>query len=68
MQLAPPRSGTRIRVHDIPPEEGATVMRAGDIVIRCGTNYGWVSRSGRNCRIGFILIDGRPAPGLASRT
>ena len=124
IQLAPPPSGTRIRVLDIPPEderlkklspeairehfaevgagdapseggrgsrhpfmhrtetidygvvlegeltlildEGETVVRAGDIVIQRGTTHGWANRSGRNCRIAFILIDGRFEPGLAS--
>jgi mannose-6-phosphate isomerase-like protein (cupin superfamily) len=115
--LAPPKSGTRIRVLDIPPEdpriatltpeqarahfaevgagdaashtggasrhpfmhrtetidygivlegeitlildEGETVVRAGDIVIQRGTNHGWANRSGKPCRIVFVLIDGR---------
>jgi hypothetical protein len=37
---------------------GETTVRAGDIVIQRGTNHGWANRSGRNCRIAFILIDG----------
>lgn len=37
---------------------GETIVRAGDIVIQQGTNHGWANRSGRNCRIVFILIDG----------
>ena len=115
--LAPPKSGTRIRVLDVPPEdpsfsaitpeqarahfaevgaaeaashtgggsrhafmhrtetidygivlqgeitlildEGETVARAGDIVIQRGTNHGWANRSGKPCRIAFILIDGQ---------
>ena len=123
ISLAPPRSGTRIRVLDIPPEDarlaamsaeeakahfaevgageassysddgrsrhhlmhrtetvdygivlegevtlildvGETIVRAGDIVIQRGTNHGWANRSGRNCRIAFILIDGRYEDGL----
>jgi hypothetical protein len=40
---------------------GETVVRAGDIVIQRGTNHGWANRSDRNCRIAFILIDGRYA-------
>jgi len=121
--LAPPANGTRIRVLDIPPEdgrlenlsaeearahfaevgaadasthqdtgsrhafmhrtetidygivlegeitlildEGETVARAGDIVIQRGTNHGWANRSGKNCRIAFILIDGKFEPELA---
>jgi quercetin dioxygenase-like cupin family protein len=113
--LAPPRSGTRIRVLDFPTEheqlknlspeearahfaeigaagahtaamsrhpfmhrtetidygivlegeitlildEAETTVRAGDIVIQCGTNHGWANRSGKNCRVAFILIDGK---------
>ena len=37
---------------------GETVVRAGDIVVQRGTNHGWANRSGRNCRIAFVLIDG----------
>jgi len=43
---------------------GETVVRAGDIVIQCGTNHGWANRSGRHCRIAFILIDGAFQEGL----
>ena len=39
-------------------DQGETVVRAGDIIIQRGTNHGWANRSGRNCRIAFILIDG----------
>lgn len=38
---------------------GETVVRAGDIVVQRGTNHGWANRSNRNCRIAFVLIDGR---------
>ena len=38
---------------------GETIVRAGDIVIQRGTNHGWANRSDRNCRIAFILIDGK---------
>lgn len=43
---------------------GETIVRAGDIVIQRGTNHGWANRSGRNCRIAFILIDGMFQDGL----
>ena len=39
-------------------DEGETTVRAGDIVIQRGTNHGWANRSGKNCRIAFVLIDG----------
>lgn len=113
--LSPPKSGTRIRVIDFPPEgeefrklmardtaaqfkamggektsslaeaaphplmhktktvdygivlegeitlvldRGETIIQAGDIVIQNGTNHAWANRSGKNCRMAFILIDG----------
>ncbi|MEG3181400.1 cupin domain-containing protein [Sphingomonas sp. LT1P40] len=40
-------------------DEGETTVRAGDMVIQRGTNHGWSNRSDRNCRIAFILIDGK---------
>lgn len=40
-------------------DEGETTVRAGDIIIQRGTNHGWANRSDKNCRIAFILIDGR---------
>jgi len=45
-------------------DEGETTVRAGDIVIQRGTNHAWANRSGRNCRIAFILIDGAFTGGL----
>ncbi|MGA9026442.1 MAG: cupin domain-containing protein [Steroidobacteraceae bacterium] len=45
-------------------DEGETVVRTGDIVIQRGTNHGWANRSGKICRIAFILIDGKFTDGL----
>lgn len=47
-------------------DEGETVVRAGDIVIQRGTNHGWANRSGKPCRIAFILIDGHYSAELAT--
>ena len=46
-------------------DEGETVVRAGEIVIQRGTNHGWANRSTANCRVAFILIDGKFADGLS---
>jgi mannose-6-phosphate isomerase-like protein (cupin superfamily) len=46
-------------------DEGETTVRAGDVVIQCGTNHGWANRSAKNCRILFVLIDGTFAPDIA---
>ena len=45
-------------------DDFAKAVRAGDIVIQRGTNHAWANRSGRNCRIAFILIDGQFVDGL----
>ncbi|OYX61865.1 MAG: cupin [Sphingomonadales bacterium 32-64-17] len=45
-------------------DEGETVIRPGDIVIQRGTNHGWANRSGKPCRIAFVLIDGKFEDGL----
>lgn len=39
-------------------DEGETTVGPGDIVIQRGTNHAWANRTGQNCRIAFILIDG----------
>ncbi len=45
-------------------DRGETTIRAGDIVIQRGTNHAWANRSGKNCRMAFILIDGQFTDGL----
>jgi mannose-6-phosphate isomerase-like protein (cupin superfamily) len=45
-------------------DEQETVVRTGDIVIQRGTNHAWANRSGKNCRVAFILIDGQYTDGL----
>lgn len=42
-------------------DRGETTIRAGDIVIQNGTNHAWANRSGKICRMAFILIDGHHA-------
>ncbi len=32
-------------------------LKAGDVVIQRGTYHAWANRSGKNCRIFFILMD-----------
>ncbi|MBF4516927.1 cupin domain-containing protein [Flavobacterium sp. ANB] len=40
-------------------DRGERTINAGDIIIQRGTNHAWANRSGKNCRVAFILIDGR---------
>ncbi|MCF6406384.1 cupin domain-containing protein [Chitinophaga filiformis] len=39
-------------------DQEETVIQAGDIIIQNGTNHAWANRSGKICRMVFILIDG----------
>jgi hypothetical protein len=41
-------------------DEGETLMRPGDVMIQRGTHHAWSNRSGRMCRMAFILIDAKP--------
>jgi mannose-6-phosphate isomerase-like protein (cupin superfamily) len=41
-------------------DEGETLMRAGDVLIQRGTHHAWSNRSGKVCRMAFILIDAEP--------
>ena len=45
-------------------DTGETVVRRGDIIVQRGTNHGWANRSGKPCRIAFVLIDGVYEKGL----
>ena len=40
-------------------DRAETIVKAGDIIIQNGTNHAWANRSGRICRMAFILIDGQ---------
>jgi quercetin dioxygenase-like cupin family protein len=41
-------------------DEGKVVMRAGDVMIQCGTNHGWSNYGTLPARVAFVLIDGKP--------
>ena len=40
-------------------DKGETLLKAGDIVIQRGTNHAWANRSGKPCRMLFVLVDGK---------
>lgn len=42
-------------------------LKAGDVVVQCGTNHAWSNRSGAPCIVAFILIDGEFEPALKQR-
>ena len=41
------------------------LMRQGDFAVERGTNHAWANRSGKPCRILFVLIDGQFDPQIA---
>jgi len=34
-------------------------VKAGDVIVQCGTIHAWTNRSGQTCRLAFVLIDGK---------
>jgi hypothetical protein len=40
-------------------DDGEIHLKAGDVLIQQGTNHAWVNRSGKVCRIAFVLIDAK---------
>ena len=39
-------------------DDSEVLLRQGDVVIQRGTNHAWANRSGRLCRMLFVLVDG----------
>jgi quercetin dioxygenase-like cupin family protein len=42
-------------------------LRAGDVVVQCGTNHAWSNRSNAPCVVAFVLIDGEFEPELTKQ-
>ena len=45
-------------------DEQDVLLKAGDVVIQCGTNHAWSNRSDAPCVVAFVLIDGAFDPEL----
>lgn len=43
-------------------DQGEVQLRPGSVVVQRGTNHAWANRSGKPCRMLFVLIDGAFAP------
>jgi mannose-6-phosphate isomerase-like protein (cupin superfamily) len=43
------------------------VLKAGDVLVQCGTNHAWANRSKAPCVVAFVLIDGEFEPELKTR-
>lgn len=43
-------------------DRGEVLLRPGSVVVQRGTNHAWANRSGRVCRMLFVLVGGEFAP------
>jgi mannose-6-phosphate isomerase-like protein (cupin superfamily) len=48
-------------------DDEEVLLKAGDVVVQCGTNHAWSNRSQAPCLIAFILIDGTFDPHLEAK-
>lgn len=46
-------------------DEGEVLLKAGSVVVQRGTNHAWANRSGKLCRMLFVLVDGQYDPVIA---
>jgi len=46
-------------------DDSEVPLKAGSVVVQRGTNHAWANRSGKPCRLLFILVDGKFDPTIA---
>jgi mannose-6-phosphate isomerase-like protein (cupin superfamily) len=47
-------------------DDSEVVLKPGSVVVQRGTNHAWANRSGRPCRMLFVLVDGVYEPSIAA--
>lgn len=47
-------------------DDGEALLKPGSVVIQRGTNHAWANRSGKMCRMLFVLVSGTYDPVLAA--
>jgi len=47
-------------------DDSHVLLKAGSVVVQRGTNHAWANRSGKPCRMLFILVDGRYEASIAA--
>jgi mannose-6-phosphate isomerase-like protein (cupin superfamily) len=47
-------------------DDSEVQLKPGSVVIQRGTNHAWANRSGKPCRMLFVLIDGAYEPSIAT--
>ncbi|MDR6741108.1 mannose-6-phosphate isomerase-like protein (cupin superfamily) [Herbaspirillum sp. 1173] len=48
-------------------DRGEVALKPGSVVVQRGTNHAWANRSGKPCRMLFILVDGEYEPAIAAQ-
>ena len=48
-------------------DKGEVPLKAGSVVVQRGTNHAWANRSGKPCRMLFVLVDGAYEGKIAQR-
>jgi quercetin dioxygenase-like cupin family protein len=48
-------------------DDEEVVLKAGDVLVQCGTNHAWSNRSDEPAAIAFVLIDGEYEQALAAK-
>jgi mannose-6-phosphate isomerase-like protein (cupin superfamily) len=48
-------------------DDEEVLLKAGDVVVQCGTNHAWSNRSKAPCLVAFVLIDGAFDPQLEAK-
>jgi mannose-6-phosphate isomerase-like protein (cupin superfamily) len=46
-------------------DDSEVTLRPGSVVVQRGTNHAWANRSGKPCRMLFVLVDGTYDPAIA---
>lgn len=47
-------------------DDSEVQLQSGSVVVQRGTNHAWANRSGKLCRMLFVLVDGVYAPDIAT--
>ena len=47
-------------------DDSEVLLKPGSVVVQRGTNHAWANRSGRPCRMLFVLVDGGYDPAIAA--
>lgn len=47
-------------------DDSEVLLKPGSVVVQRGTNHAWANRSGKLCRMLFILVDGTYDPAIAA--